>query len=1350
MKIMSSLIKPKAKNFYPLSPMQEGMLFHTLYAPGSGVYVEQVCYKLQGEVDTSAFESAWQAAAKRHQVLRTCFVWEDVKNPVQWVRDEARIPIDQVDLRNRSEKEQEEWLNVFLNADREKGFELAEAPLTRLTLLRLAGDRYGLVWTWHHILMDAWSSSLVTQEVFAFYKAFSNGKKLNLKESRPYRDYIAWLHKQDRAKAEAYWRRHLNGFDAPTPLITDRSAASSSDEKRHDDVYVQMPAAATEGLQVFARRHRLTLNTVFQAAWALLLSRYSGERNVVFGSVVSGRPVDINGVESMVGLFINTLPVRVDVDPDAEIASLLKRLQAGQVEARSFEYTPLVDIQGWTAVPRNLPLFETILIFENVHYEKVSVDQSADDERLAVNKVILYEQINYPLSLTVVPSSGLLLQIMFDSLRFCAATVRRMLAHLQRLFDGMVAVPQGRVGSLTLMTEGETTQLLAEWNDSARDYDRDSLMHDLVEAQARRSPDRVALVFEGRQVTYCELDRRSNLLARRLHGLRIGPEKLVAVYMNRSAEMVIGLLAILKTGAAYVPVDPEFPEQRVEYIFEDSGICAVLTEQDVATRLPRNAARAVCADAEETIASLGSETARPNGTADNLAYVIYTSGSTGNPKGVQVSHRGVVNFIESMRNEPGLLESDVLLAVTTLSFDIAALEIFLPLTLGARLAIIPSASEGVPLIGALTDYDATVLQATPATYRLLIDAGWEAGKRMKLLCGGEALPRELAERLREMGGELWNMYGPTETTIWSATDKVESGSGPVPLGRPIANTRIHLLDRDARPVPIGVPGEVFIGGDGVARGYIGRPELTAERMVPDPFSDRSGGRLYRTGDLARYLDNGKIEFIGRLDFQLKVRGFRIEAGEVEAALARHPAVRQCAVVARGGASGDKELAAYVVYDGDQPRASELRKFLGQRLPEYMCPSRFEAVEQMPLTPNGKVDRRALLSSAATFGDRQSSYVAPRSLLEHRLAAIWEEVFNMRPVGVTDNFFELGGHSLLAVRVIAQIHRQLGQRLPLATLLAEGTIENLAAALRRSDPAVESPLVAIQTKGSRRPMFFVHPIGGQVMVYYRLARQMGEDQPFYALQAPEVFEVGAEYASIEEMAADYLEAVRAIQAEGPYVLGGYSFGGYVAFEMAQLLVRRGEQTSMLAILDTWSPALYQSFPEDDDDAVLLALLARMRAREEGKSLVLSPEEIRRLGPAERLSYVFEEAKKAKILDENITDDIGIPYVRSYLTGYKTRQRAIFRYRPQVYPGRISLFRCVEEDQETLKALKKFGADTSDPSFGWAALSEEPVDLHMVPGYHERMLEEPYVKELAERIKMCAGSRPPAVLTACEPV
>ncbi len=1037
------------KDFFPLSPMQEGMLFHTILSSNSGVYVKQICYRLRGAINISAFEKAWKAVSERHPGLRTCFIWEGIKAPVQLVREEVQVPFDQRDWRGLPQPQQQERLLSFLKSDRQRGVELMEAPLMRLMLIRLEEEIFEVIWTWHQILMDQRSSSIVAQEVITFYQAFCQGQTPQLKGSKPYRDFIAWLCKQESSEAENYWRRRLAGFTAPTPLITDRVAAGGG---AHHEQHIRLSQGAIEALQSFTQRQHITFDTLVQGAWAMLLSRYSGEQEVVFGLVESERPVDLTDVESAVGLFINTLPVRVKIDPELDILTWLKIIQADRLAARRYQYTPLIEISGWSSVPRHLSLFESLILFHHAHDEAVSMEVKAGDDDLSIERVIDYEQPNYPLTLAVSASSQIILRIRYDSSRFGAATIKRMLGHLEMLFEGMVAPGPVRLSSLSVLTGKERRQAITEWNNTTREFDRRRPLHELIEVQAERAPFAVAVVFEINHITYGELNRRSNQLASYLQSLGVGPEKLVAVALDRSAEMIIALFAILKAGGAYLPLDPAYPRKRLEYILKEANVFALLTEQHLLEALPECAGLTVCIDRErEEIERQRDDNLESTIRPENLAYIIYTSGSSGAPKGIQIPHRAIVNFLNSMRERPGLAGGDTLLAITTLSFDIAGLEMFLPLAAGARVVIArrEAVSDGTKLVQLLEEEAVTVIQATPATYRLIVNAGWKGNKRLKFLCGGEAFPRELAEHLTEIGSDVWNLYGPTESTVWSVIHKVSSGRGPVPIGRPIANTQIYLVDSNLQPTPIGAPGEIFIGGEGIARGYLNRADLTAEKFIPDNFGAEAGWRLYRTGDSARYLDDGIIEYIGRMDFQLKVRGFRIEAEEVETVLAGHPVVAESVVVAREESPGEKRLVAYVIYHKDRkPTTKEMRGFLKDKLPEYMIPSCFVAMEKLPLTPNGKIDRRALPAPADGKTERESIYVAPRSLDEHQLVKIWEELFDRRPISVTDNFFELGGHSLLAIRAMAQIHKYFGQSLTLATLLESGTIEKLAAAFRR--------------------------------------------------------------------------------------------------------------------------------------------------------------------------------------------------------------------------------------------------------------------------------------------------------------
>ncbi|MBA3806792.1 MAG: amino acid adenylation domain-containing protein [Solirubrobacterales bacterium] len=747
-----------------------------------------------------------------------------------------------------------------------------------------------------------------------------------------------------------------------------------------------------------------------------------------------------------------------------------------------------------------------------------------------------------------------------------------IVGHLRTLLDAARADPSTPIAALAMLTEPERRRLLIDFNDTAADYPRECV-HELIAQQARSTPDAIAVQFAEEQITYAELEARASQLAHHLVDLGVGAEVLVGICTTRSLAMVVGLLGILKAGGAYVPIDPAYPADRQAYMLGDAQAPVIVTQSSLQDSLPPGTAKIVCLDTDwPTIALRPSEPPDVAAEAEQLAYVIYTSGSTGNPKGVQISHRALVNFLTTMREKPGLVAEDVLVAVTTLSFDIAGLELYLPLTSGARIVLASSETCEDPraLSALLEQTQASIMQATPTTWRMLIDGGWRPMTGMKALCGGEALPVALADRLVAAGLELWNMYGPTETTIWSTCAKITTQGELLTIGRPIANTSLYILDALMSPVPVGVAGELWIGGDGLARGYRGRADLTGERFVAHPFDQTPGARIYRTGDLARYRSDGTVEFLGRIDHQVKVRGFRIELGEIETVLARHPEVVDAIVVARGSGA-EAELAAFVTAREKPVAAHELRLYLGQTLPDYMVPSTVDTLEAFPLTPNGKVDRKALPEPVR---ERSGAHelVAPRTPLERRLAAIWERELEIEPIGVTDNFFDLGVTSIVAATLFAAIEHDLGDSLPLGAIFKAPTIETLSRLIEDGDGASRwSSLIPIQPQGSRQPIFCVHGGAGTILHLQPLARRLGEEQPFYGLQSSGLYGGSTPIQSVEEMASHYLSEMRQVHPGGPWLIAGYCFGTIVAFEIAQRLLAEGEEVQMVALFNGPSPA-----------------------------------------------------------------------------------------------------------------------------------------------------------------------------------
>ncbi|MCP4399890.1 MAG: amino acid adenylation domain-containing protein, partial [bacterium] len=1039
------------EDLYPLSPMQEGILFHSLYAVHTGMYCNQFHMPLTGDIDQTAFRGAWQFAVDSHAALRTSVIWENVEAPLQIVRRHVELPWNALDWRHISEHEQHEQLSAFLEADQLQGFDLHTAPLLRCALIQLSEQQYHCIITAHQLVLDGWSLALLLNDVVTSYDAAASYKAGGscTKQESPYlyRDYIAWLQQQDAASAEIFWREHLKDFTTPTRFGVDHHTETPFSRYGEEERSLSREATAT--LHTFARKHHVTMNTLIQGAWSLLLSRYSGDDDVLFGATVAGRPPDLEGAESIVGLYINTLPVRVRISSETELLPWLHQLHAQQAESQLYAFTPLVDIHGWSAIPRGVPMFESIIVFENYPIDN-SVWKSNDE--LKIGNVHAIEQTNYPLTMFAIPGSELLLRISYDGGRFEADTIRRMLTHLNTLLDGMAANPSRKLRDVPILAKTERQQLLVTWNDTVNEYADATCIHRLFEEQVLKTPEAIAVECQQERLTYAALNARANQLARYLRAAGVGAETLVGICLERSMNMLVGLLGILKSGGTYVPLDPAYPEIRRTSIAEDAGIEVVVTSSHLAGNFQANQTSLICVDSDwETIARQSEDVPQNIVSARNLAYVIYTSGSTGAPKGVQIEHRAVVNFLTAMQRIVPLTSQDRLLAVTTISFDIAVLELYLPLIAGAKVVIADhdTITDGSRLLALLESSDTTVMQATPATWQLLLLSGWQRKPDLKILVGGEALHPELARQLQQRSASAWNMYGPTETTVWSTcyplSDFGKNGheQTAVTIGRPIANTEVYILDKYRRPVPLGVPGDLYIGGAGLARGYLNRDKLTQEKFIPDPFSHDPEVRLYNTGDLARYLPDGNIEFLGRRDKQVKIRGFRIELGEIESVLLTHPDVRECAVTL-DEQKDDARLIAYIVPATDTftVDSHNIQVFLVERLPPYMVPQFFESLEQMPLTPNGKLDRQALRQRGFTPTRRSSETVGPRSDAEREIAEVWKQVLQIDEVGIHENFFDAGGHSLLMARAHSQLRSRFSD-LSMVELFQYPTIHALA-------------------------------------------------------------------------------------------------------------------------------------------------------------------------------------------------------------------------------------------------------------------------------------------------------------------
>ena len=1049
----------------PLSFAQQRLWFLDQLEPGSPVYNVPAAIRLKGPLNVSALERALGEVLRRHEALRTTF--SNVKGKPVQVISPAPPPapaLSVVDLRGLPETERGARVLSLATKEARQTFDLARSPLLRSTLMRLSEEDHVLLLVTHHIACDGWSIGVLFRELATLYTAFTTGEAIPIAPLPiQYADFARWqrqwLQGEVLEEQLSYWKQRLAGAPAVLELPTDRSRPAVQTFKGARQSIV-LPKGLSESLKALSQREGVTLFMTLLAAFKTLLYRYTGQEDIVVGSPMAGR--NRAEIERLIGFFVNNLVLRTNLSGEPTFRELLRRVREVALGAYAHQDVPFEKLVEELQPERDLgrsPLFQ--VSFNLLNY----VDERLEIPGLSISPLKVDNgTTKFDLTLFMVEGAeglrgwleyneGLSGWVEYRTDLFEAATITRMLGHLETLLEGIIADPDQRLSELPLLTEADRYQLLVGRNDTRVDYLKDKCIHELFEGQAESTPDAVAVVFEDEQLTYSELNRRANQLAHYLRKLGVGPEVLVGICVERSVEMVVGLLGILKAGAAYVPLDPEYPKERLSFMLEDAEVPVLLTQERLVEGLPEHNAEVICLDTGwEAIKCEGEWNPIGGATADDLAYVIYTSGSTGRPKGVQIMHQAVVNFLNSMRQRPGLVEEDTVLSVTTLSFDIAALELYLPLIVGARLVMVSRevASDGRQLWERLSNSGATMMQATPATWRLLLQAGWQGSPQLKILCGGEALSLELASQLLVKGSSLWNLYGPTETTIWSAVHKIESERGPVVIGSPIANTQIHILDRHLNPVPISVPGELYIGGDGLARGYLNRPELTAEKFIQNPFSRETGARLYKTGDLARYLADGNIEFLGRIDHQVKVRGFRIELGEIEAVLAGHEGVRETVVVAREDEPGEKRLVAYLVAAQETaPTVSELRSLLKGRLPEYMVPSAFVVLDELPLTPNGKVDRRALPAPDHTRPELEEAFVAPRTPVEEVVAGIWAEVLGMEQVGIHDNFFELGGHSLKATQVVSRVREAFQVELPLRSLFESPTVAELALAVTQS-------------------------------------------------------------------------------------------------------------------------------------------------------------------------------------------------------------------------------------------------------------------------------------------------------------
>ena len=1303
---------------FPASFAQQRLWFLDQLFPNNCFYNISTELLLTGSLDVSALEKTFNEIVRRHEVLRTNFRMIEGQ-PMQIIAPTLTIPLSVIDLRHLSRAAQEAEIQRIVIEERSHCFDLSCEPLLRVLLLRQSSEHI-LLLNLHHIICDGWSISILIGELGTLYTAFANNKPSPFCELPiQYADYThwqqEWLQGRILETQIAYWKQHLDKLSLLN-LPTDRTRPLR--QTYHGKTqFLEIPKSLSEQLEALSNRQGVTLFMTLLAAFKTLLYRYSQQEDIVVGSPIANR--NRREIEQLIGFFVNTLVLRTNLGGNPTFLELLSRVREVALCAYAHQDLPFEKLVEQLQPERSLshhPLFQVVFGLQNTPSKTLELAGLTLAQLEFEN-----HSTKFDLEFQLWESSqGIKGQIVYSTDLFDDNTITRMLGHFQTLLEGIVANPQQHLCELPILTENEQHQLLVEWNNTQANYPKDVCIHQLFEAQVKKTPDAIALVFKQEKLTYRELNNRANQLAHYLQKLGIEPDVLVGICLERSLAMIVGILGILKAGGAYLPLDPNYPSERLNFMLEDTQVSVLLTESDLTPRFQgwsylkkcgnhQHLLSVICLDKDWKIINQESqENPKSRVNSHNLAYLIYTSGSTGTPKGVLVQHLGLSNLWQAQVYTFNLNSCNRILQFASLSFDASIFEILMALLTGARLYLVTKESllSGQTLIELLRDNAITHVTLPPSLLSVLPKEKLPALKTI-IAAGEDFSPDLIKFWARER--QFCNAYGLTEATVWSTIVQI-SNESELSIGRPIFNTQVYILDSYLQPVPIGIPGELYIGGDGLARGYLNQPQLTSQQFIPNPFNNKAESRLYKTGDLAIFQPNGNIKYLGRIDEQVKVRGFRIELGEIEAVLKQHSSVQNAVVIVRKDLPCDNRLVAYVVQNKQQLpiiegsyESSLLRKFLKEKLPEYMVPSEFFVLNSLPLTPNGKVDRHALKLCDSFHKPLVKNLIAPRTLTESLLANIWTELLNLECVGIDDNFFELGGDSLLAVRLMSQIQEKLAQNLPLSILFLNPTIEGLANNLDgQKDGLPWSPLVPIQSFGNKPPFFCVHPIFGTVFPYYELAHSLGLEQPFYGLQPLGVDGQHPPLTCIEDMAAYYIKALRTVQPQGPYFIGGWSFGGLVAFEMAQQLVASGQEVSLLAILDTSSPTNKPDFWN-------------------GYKFLFTTT-LRYILPF-LLDYLYLLMPFAKFTSQNLKQQILRELtLLPMFPVFQANSKATMNYLAQPYQGQITLFK--SSNQERITGL--------DSTLGWNQLSSA-VNVHIVPGNHFTMLKKPNVQLLGEQLR-----------------
>ena len=1332
-----------------LSFSQQSLWFLDQLESNRSLYNIPTAFRLSGNLNLQVLQQALDAIVAYHEVLRTTYKTGN-GSPVQVINNPQPVALQVIDLQSYDEAEQQSQVQQRLQQESQRPFNLASDLMLRGCVLQLSTRECIVLLVMHHIASDGWSMRILREQLTQLYQAFLEGKP-NPLEKLPiqYADYALWqrqwLSGENLDKQLNYWKQQLAGANPVLELPSDRPRPAVQTFRGASQSFIISPTLA-QSLKALCHQERATLYMTLLAAFQTLLSRYSGQEDIIVGSPIAGR--NRSELESLIGFFVNTLVLRTDLSGNPSFRDLLKRVRQvalGAYEHQALPFEKLVEeLQPERSLSYN-PLFQVMFALQNA--------PQAKGQLLGLKKAPVELEsgtAKFDLTLSMVESAdGLRGEFEYSTDLFDAATIERMVGHFQTLLEGIVANPNQPIATLPLLTETERHQLLVEWNKTQMDYPQGKCIHQLFEEQVERTPDAIAVVFQDQKLTYRELNGRANQLAHYLQTLGVGPEVLVGICVERSLEMVIGLLGILKAGGAYVPLDPAYPKDRLNYIIENAQLSLLLTQQAFCNQFSKQLVRLVNIDIDwVTISRCSSHNLNSEAVAKNLAYVIYTSGSTGKPKGVMIEHHSLTYFAQTIIRSFNLDKHDRVMQFSSVSFDISVEEIFPTLVRGASLILRSEdcLSSIAYFLKFVEDYSVSVLDLPTAFWHTWMGQLSYLEQPIPdcvrlVIVGGEAVSSAAYDQWKKHIGSRcrWlNTYGPTETTVTATLYDPENGLESryrffgVPIGRAMANAEVYVLDEKLQTVPIGVPGELFIGGAGIARGYLNNPELTEQRFITHAFEREVGVRLYKTGDIVRYQVDGVLEYLSRIDHQVKIRGFRIELGEIETALSQHPAVQQCVVVAREDEPGDKRLVAYLVMTSSAGvTVSELRQFLKRSLPDYMIPSAFVELEQFPLTPNGKVDRRALPKpEGRDLG--MADYVAPRTPLEQQLAEIWIEVLKLERVGIHDNFFELGGHSLLAIELLAEIETRTGLRLPLNQLLSTPTIEAIVRQLSGyKSHSLPSCIVPLKSGQDNPPFFLIHGGGAGLLFYQDLIKNLKTKRAVYGIKSLFLDDLNAPISSVEEMAAHYLEQMRAIQPQGPYLIGGFCFGGYVAYEIAQELRRQGEEIGALILIEKFAPGglilppWYQRYQRYWQSFL-----------KSGSSYLINKIKSRLIFELSRLQHLMQHKKESFLYKKSI---LPIDDQESYA---EFQAREIFRlhsvlnskYCLKTYSGSIFLLTASDAVYQNITGENLGCGDllTRREDLGWSQYILGDLEILPNPGDHDSMLQVPHVQVLAEQL------------------